>query len=144
MSRKRFCCHLSVDIWHILSGSTHVLFLGSLPSIDIMVDLVSAKCAKHLTVHIWISDMLGSVFYKVEGLFCPMLLLRETYWTTNLASRERGYARTILQSEIAVKRFSSGKHSICDNEDNCRTEPNSYCSMPKQIPKMMTEGKKST
>ncbi len=46
---------------------------------DIMVDLVSAKCAKHLTVHIWISEMLGSVFYKMEGLYCPMLRLRETY-----------------------------------------------------------------
>ena len=120
MSRKRFCCHLSVDIWHILSESTLVLFLGSSPSIDIMADLVSAECAKHLTVHMWISDMLGSVFYKMEGLFCPMLLLRETHWTTNLASRERGYARTIAQSEIVVRRFPNRKHSICDDEHNCR------------------------
>jgi len=34
---------------------------------DIMADLVSAKCAKHLTVHIWISEMLGSVFYTMEA-----------------------------------------------------------------------------
>jgi len=86
---------------------------------DIMADLVSAECAKHLTVHIGISDMLGSVFYTMEGSFCPMLRLRETYWTTNLASRERGYARTVSRSEIAVKGFPNRKHSICDDEHNC-------------------------